>query len=543
MRVETEQPLAPGRWQHVLMTYDGSRVAGGIRVYIDGQPRKLRVHLDDLNQSFENAQPLRIGGGGGPAGRFHGALDDVRIYADCLTPAEALLVATPERPAAILAIPAERRTPGQAAKLRAVYLEHAAPAMLRQAHQDLERLRRARARLIESFPTTMVMEEMPRPRAAFVLVRGEYDKHGEKVSRGVPASLPPFPAGAPSNRLGLARWLVDPANPLTARVAVNRYWEQYFGAGLVPTTEDFGSQGQWPTHPELLDWLATEFVQSGWNVKRLQRLIVTSATYRQSSRTAEGQTPRSRSGLVEDVSSANPRTPRSRSGLVSASSAIRNEKDSTNRLLGRGPRFRLSAEMVRDQALAFSGLLVEHIGGPPVKPYQPKGLWRELADQNYEPDRGEGLYRRSLYTFWKRTVAPPTMVNFDAPLREACVVRTVRTNTPLQALTLMNDVTYVEAARGLAQRILREGGKTPQERLSWAFRLATARKPRPPELQVLADGLRLHLAHYRQDRAGAEQLIHIGESKPDPTLDVGELAAYTAVATLILNLDEVVTRE
>src|SRR5207253_1771585 len=230
---------------------------------------------------------------------------------------------------------------------------------------------------------------------------------------GIPASLPRLPADVPNNRLGFARWLVDPSNPLTARVAVNRYWQMYFGTGLVKTIDDFGSQGEWPTHPELLDWLATEFVRTGWNVKAMQKLIVMSATYRQASKV----------------------TPL----LLS--------RDPENRLLARGPRLRLSAEMIRDQALAISGLLVERLGGPSVKPYQPKGLWKELGDVDYTPDHGENLYRRSLYTFWKRTVAPPSMMTFDAAARETCSVRETRTNTPLQALTLMNEITYVEAGR------------------------------------------------------------------------------------------------
>jgi hypothetical protein len=510
LRVETERSLAPNRWYHVLATYDGSRVAGGVQIYIDGRPEKLKINLDELNQSFQTKEPLRIGAGGGPESRFRGSIADVRVYETCLAADEVALIATTDLITDVVTLPAEKRTKPQADKLRAYFLENHAPAPIRQAHQQLVRLRKQREQLIESFPTTMVMEERPTPRDAFVLIRGQYDKPGEKVTAGVPASLPSLPPGVPNNRLGFARWLADPANPLTARVAVNRYWQMYFGTGLVKTVEDFGSQGEWPIHPELLDWLATEFVRTGWDIKAMQRLIVTSATYRQASKV----TP----ALLQ--------------------------KDPENRLLARGPRFRLSAEMVRDQALAISGLLVEKLGGPSVKPYQPAGLWKELTGaEDYVQDHGANLYRRSMYTFWKRTVAPPSMITFDAAGREMCTVRQTRTNTPLQALTLMNDVTYVEASRMLAQRIMTEGGTTPEERLTLAFRLATARRPKPAELRILRDGFYHHLQRLRANRKAALELLSVGESPRQEKLDVSELAAYTAVAGLILNLDEAITKE
>jgi mono/diheme cytochrome c family protein len=512
LRVETERALPAGEWHHVLVTYDGSRVAAGVRVYIDGRPEKTNVLLDELNQSFATKEPLRVGAGGGPEDRFRGAIGDVRVYDDCLTPDEAAELAPPETVSAIAALPREKRTPQQAAKLRACFLEEHAPEAIRQAHREVLDLRRRRAALVESFPTVMVMEEMPLPRETFVLTRGQYDKPGEKVTPGVPAILTAgaSPAARLDSRLGFARWLVDRSNPLTARVTVNRYWQTYFGTGLVKTVDDFGAQGEWPSHPELLDWLAAEFMASGWDVKAMQRLIVTSATYRQSSKV----------------------TP----ALLA--------KDPDNRLLARGPRFRLPAEAVRDQALAASGLLVERVGGPSVRPYQPPGLWKELTgSEEYVPDHGEKLYRRSLYTFWKRTVAPPALVTFDAAGRETCVVRQSRTNTPLQALNLMNDVTFVEASRVLAQRAMREGGATPEERITLAFRLATGRTPRPAELHVLLDGYRRHLTDYRKDEQAAGKLTSIGEAPRDERLDVTELAAYTAVAGVILNLDEVVTKE
>jgi hypothetical protein len=508
IRVHTEERIPADHDCHVVVTYDGSRVAGGIRVYLDGRPAKLVIDLDDLNQDFQSKEPLRIGAGHGPDRRFRGSVRDVRIYGSVLSAEEAGILATTDTVNAIAARPAPQRTMPQAWKLRRYFLDHASAADIRQVRERLLKLRRQRDLLIESFPTTMVMQEMPVPRDTFVLIRGEYDKHGEKVAPGLPASLPLLPAGTPYTRLGLARWLIDPANPLTARVTVNRYWQMLFGIGLVKTVEDFGSQGEWPTHPELLDWLATEFVRSGWDVKAILRTIVNSATYRQSSR-------------------VNPH-------LL--------HRDPENRLLASGPRFRLSAEMVRDQALFVSGLLVEKLGGPSVKTYQPARLWKELGDAEYKQDHGENLYRRSLYTFWKRTVAPPNMIAFDAAGRETCIVRQTRTNTPLQALTLMNDVTYVEVSRMLAQRILKEGG-TPEQRLTRMFRLLTARPPRPVELKILRGDLEQHLTRYRRDRESALKLLSIGEAKRDDRLDTAELAAYTAVANLILNLDETISRE
>jgi hypothetical protein len=356
----------------------------------------------------------------------------------------------------------------------------------------------------------MVMAERPVSRETHLLIRGAYDKPGEKVEPGVPAVLPPLPAGAPNNRLGFARWLIDPANPLTARVTVNRFWQMYFGTGIVKTTEDFGSQGEWPTHPELLDWLATEFVRTGWDVKAMQKLIVTSATYRQSSRGSQDLLRR----------------------------------DPENRLLARGPRWRLPAEMVRDQALYAAGLLTERLGGPSVKPYQPAGLWKDtsMQDMEYVQSKGRDLYRRSLYTFWKRTIAPPFMVNFDAANHESCVVRETRTNTPLQALNLMNDVAFLEAARFLGQRMMKKGGDATA-RLRFGFRLATGRWPSPAEEQVLLDDLRFHRDYFSTDTKKADEFLDQGDSPADRALNRPELAAYAAVASMILNLDETITKE
>ncbi|MBM3774025.1 MAG: DUF1553 domain-containing protein [Acidobacteria bacterium] len=510
LRVETVEPVALNRWQHVLAVYDGSRLASGAAIYVDGRPQKLKVVLDELNQDFKVKDPLRIGAGGGPENRFHGLIDDVRIYSAALTPAQAAVLAAPEPVEEIAALAPEKRAEGQRDKLRLHFLEQLAPDNVRKSWREVTGAERALAALKETIPTVMVMQERETPREAFLLLRGAYDRPGPKVGREVPAALHPFPKGAPRDRLGFARWLVDPANPLTARVAVNRFWQMYFGAGLVKTVEDFGSQGEWPAHPELLDWLATEFIRSGWDTKRMQKLIVTSATYRQSSRVAPA--------LVQ--------------------------RDPENRLFARGPRFRLPAETVRDQALAVSGLLVLKIGGPSVKPYQPAGLWKELAGgEDYVQDKGENLYRRSLYTYWKRTSPPPGIMNFDAAGRETCIVRETRTNTPLQALTTMNDVTYLEAARVLAQRMLRDGGSTLEERIAFAFRLATARPPQAPEAEVLLAAYHHHLDRYQTDREAALKLVSQGEYPREEKLDPGQLAASAVVASLILNLDEVLTKE
>ncbi len=510
IRVQTRHAIALGQWHHVAVTYDGSRVAGGIKVFVNGEPQELEVKLDGLNQSFVTAEPLRIGGGGGPEGRFHGAIDEVRIYHRALTAEEVAVVATKDTVNEIVSTPAEARTPFRRAKLRAYFLDKLAPENIQSAHRQLLARQQQYAAFMETIPTVMVLEEMASPRQTHVLVRGQYDRLGEQVAPGVPASLPPLGADLASNRLGLARWLVDPAHPLTSRVAVNRCWHMLFGTGLVETLEDFGAQGDRPSHPELLDWLAIEFIRSGWDVKAILKTIVTSSTYRQSS----GVTPE------------------------------REQRDPDNRLLARGPRFRLSAEMVRDQALAASGLLVEKMGGASVKPYQPAGLWNEIAtDTEYNQDEGGELYRRSLYTYWKRTVAPPAMMTLDAPSRETCVVRRPRTNTPLQALALMNDVTFVQCARALALRMMTDGGQTPAARIDHGLRLVTGRRPTLLELEILLEGYHWHVAKYGKDIEAATHLVHSGDWVIDKRWDTSQLAAYTVVASLILNLDETITRE
>lgn len=528
IRLESVASLVPGRWQHVMFSYDGSRVAAGVKVYIDGQPAALKINLDDLNQNFITKEPFRIGGGGGPAQGFHGGIADVRIYDHVLPSEDVALIANPDPIDAIVAVAPQERTPAQRHKLRTYFLERHAPTHIQEAASKLARARQEMAQFDDSIPTTMVMAEMPTPRTTHILLRGEYDKKGAQVQAGVPAALPPLPEGVPNNRLGLAQWLVHRANPLTARVAVNRYWQMLFGTGIVKTVEDFGAQGEWPSHPELLDWLAVEFMDpvwgvgenccgqgtwSGvqeWDLKHLLKTIVTSATYRQSSKVSKELW----------------------------------QRDPDNRLLARGPRFRLSADMIRDQALFVSGLLVERIGGPSVKPYQPAGLVKELHGTEEEPrDHGPSLYRRSLYTYWKRTVAPPTLMTFDAANRETCVVRETRTNTPLQALNLLNDVIFVEAARILAQRVLTEGGPNLADRVTHAFRLATGRPPTSREREFLMADLDHHRRHYHANPQAAQKLVRVGEYPLDEHLDTRELASFTALANLLLNLDEVITKE
>jgi hypothetical protein len=385
---------------------------------------------------------------------------------------------------------------------------HPSPAFA-DASRTLARAKKTLDETNKAVVETMVMQDLPKPRESFILVRGAWDKHGEKVSPSVPELLGKLPADAPPNRLALAKWLVSPNNTLTARVIVNRYWQLLFGTGLVKTAEDFGVQGDPPTHPELLDWLSVEFRDSGWDLKQLLRLVVTSNTYKQSSKV----------------------TPESL------------ERDPANRLLARGPRYRLSSHALRDQAVFASGLLVERAGGPPVLPYQPPNIWEEFSFNHihYVQGHGDDLYRRSLYTFWRRTVAPPEL--FDTAARQVCVVRPSRTNTPLHALTTLNDVTYAEAYRVLAERMMKEGGSTPADRIAYAFRLTLARDPTPAERDVLVAAFERLRRQYATDKAAAEKVVGQGEKPRDPELEVAELAAYAGVASVILNTDEALTRE
>jgi hypothetical protein len=413
-------------------------------------------------------------------------------------------------------VAAGARTVEQQKQLRDYYLANACSTtkpVVSPFQDEIAKLKKERDDLEKGIPSTFVMKDTDKQRDSFVMQRGAYDKPGDKVSRGVPAAFPPLPNPENPNRLDLAKWIVADGNPLTARVTVNRLWQQFFGVGLVKTSGDFGSQGQPPSHPELLDWMAVSFRESGWDVKKLVRFFVTSATFRQSS----------------------------------VAPAALWQRDPDNRLLARGPRFRFDAEELRDNALAVSGLLDTTMGGKGVRPYQPPNVWEPLAyidsnTRNYKRDTGAALYRRSLYTFLKRTAPPPFMANFDAPSREQICNLRERSDTPLQALQLMNDEQHIEAARAFAERIMSKGGTTPEERIAFAYRTVLARKPAPDEIAIVRAALDEHLAAYRQAPEAAAKFIRQGESKPTAGLPEPELAAWTLVANLVLNLDETLTR-
>jgi len=522
IQVSTALSLPMRKWQHLMFCYDGSATAAGVKIYIDGQSQSVDVAQDTLTGTIRNQQPLRIGRRQTSAS-YKGLIDDVRFYNRRLSTEEVYRLASQQLVRGLVTKPSGKRSDEQQQMLRTWFLRHHAEERFVKPTAELEKLRSEQSRLSKRVATTMVMQEADKPRPAFVLRRGEYDRHGEEVSAGVPEFLASVQTGSfpvrddggrenrSVNRLDLAKWLVDPAHPLTARVTVNRLWQQLLGRGIVGTVGDFGTQGDWPTHPELLDWLAVEFIESGWDIKHLLGLIVSSATYRQSSHCSE------------------------QLYLY----------DPDNRLLARGSRFRMDAEMLRDNALAISGLLVEKLGGPSVKPYQPPGLWLDVtydSDRAYQPDSGQSLYRRSMYTFWKRQSPPPVMRVFDAPSREVCSVRRSRTNTPLQALALMNDPTFVEAARKFAESVLTHDLGDPAQQVSNAFRRATARRPTRGEVEVLLDVLRLQKVVFALDEARAHQLLSVGDSARNEALDAAEHAAWTTVASMILCLDETITR-
>ena len=515
VRVDSaEAVLKPGRWQHVVLAYTGSRMAEGIRVYVDGRLVEMKVDNDTLFRPFSNAgkrfaEPLRLGAGGGPARRFAGKFDSFAVWKRVLPTEDVKLLAEGRTLAELAKIVPGQRGKAEERQLREAFFATAAPAELRAKWTQWLQLEMDREALERSFPTVMVMAELPQRKPTHVLVRGEYNKPGEVVEPGLPQAV----AGGvrPKTRLELAEWMVSAENPLLARVTVNRFWQALFGVGIVKTTEDFGSQGEWPSHPELLDWLAVEFRESGWDVKRLVKTMVTSAAYRQDSR----------------------------------ATADLLQRDPENRLLARGPRLRLPAESIRDQALAAAGLLTKHVGGPSVKVYQPAGLWEEQSMQNmdYVQNHGEELYRRSLYIYSKRTISPPMMVTFDASTRESCVVREGRTNTPLQALNLMNDVTFLEAGRQLGRRMLEEGGATDEARLRYGFRLLLSRVPTEKELAVLRGSLAYHRDYFASDPERAEKVLAKGESPQSQRYAAGERAAWMQIGSLLLNLDEAVTKE
>ena len=513
IRMDSDAVLTANTWQHVALVYDGSRMADGVHLYVDGQPVKLKTEIDSIyrplgNGGVEFPEPFRIGAGGGPTRRFAGKLDEILIWARAL-PVEDIAILAEGKSLQQLAQSAT--TPHARRQLREAYLDSAAPQQSRESWAQVVKLEQQREAMVHGFPSVMVMSEMPLRRDTFILQRGEYNKPGEKVEPGLPSFLPPLPPGAPNNRLGLAQWLTSKDHPLTARVNINRFWQSLFGTGIVKTTEDFGNQGEWPSHPELLDWLATEFIGSGWDLKHMVRLMVTSAAYRQDSRTNPALT----------------------------------QRDPENRLLAHGPRLRLPAESIRDQALFAAGLLNQKIGGASVKPYQPAGLWEEQSMQNmaYRQDHGADLYRRSLYMYWKRTIAPPMMVTFDASTRESCVVRESRSNTPLQALNLMNDTTFLEAARQICRRMIEEGGTTDESRLSYGMKLLIARAPSTRELAILSANLNYHRDYFATNPGRIDSYLAKGESPRSASISPQDQAAYMALASLLLNLDESLTKD
>ncbi len=527
VKVQTKDKFPKNQWLHVLVTHDGSAKASGLKIYVNGRSREVEVEKDKLTDTITNREPLRIGARSGEA-QLKGLVDDARFYQRTLSAGDAVAL-TMQGYLPIIAKSRGNRTEDERGELQRFYKENYAVDYLR-SETALTAARARKEEFYSRIPTAMVMEEMNPPRDTFVLVRGDFRNRGEPVQPGTPAVLPPLPAG-PTNRLALARWLVAPENPLMARVTVNRYWSMFFGTGLVKTINDFGSQGEWPSHPELLDWLAVQFrdgsrsppsAEAGmrkarpgsdsppvraWDVKGLVRLIVTSASYRQSA----------------------------------AVTPEKLERDPYNRLFTRGPRLRLDAEFIRDNALAVSGLLNDKVGGPSVKPYQPPGIW-DGTDAKYEQDKGDALYRRGLYVFWRRSAHYPSFATFDAPSREVCTVRRQRTQTPLQSLVLMNDPSFVEAARGLAERVLREEPGNAEHRLVRAFRHTLGRPPQPDEIAVLEKTYGEQLANFQRDHDAAKALLEVGESPLPEHADRAELAAMTAVANVLLNLNETITK-
>ena len=504
-RVETEVSLPRGEWVHVWVNYGGTRRAEDIEIYFDGERVSHRSNYDFLNQDFRLEEPLRLGMG---MADFSGRLNDVRFYDRILERDEVRVVYEESSLGEILDTPLDSRTASQRAKVLHHFLNEGGPAETLSAYRDWLEACREREAFEDALPSVMVMKDEMR-RETRILDRGIYDQPGDRVEAGVPAALPPIDDDLPTNRYGLAKWLVMGENPLTARVTVNRLWRDVFGTGLVKTTEDFGVQGERPSHPELLDWLAVEFVDSGWDIQHMLRLFIESAAYQQSSRV----------------------------------SAKLLESDPENRLLARGPRFRLPGEMIRDQALAVSGLLHQQIGGPSVKPYQPEGLWADFAsDSNYALAVGNNLYRRSLYTYWKRTVPPPMMINFDAAGREACDEAVRRTNTPLQALNLMNDVTFVEAARVFAQELI-EVFTNDEAIVENAYERLLSRLPVNKEMDLLLAAKNRYLARYANDIEEAKALIHLGEYPAPKHIPPDILASWTMVCSTLMNLDETITKE
>lgn len=503
----TEQPVPRDKWIQVTMTYDGSSKASGLKLFIDGAESAMETTMDQLTKDIlfqsNDQRALQIGAWDRGFGFKGGSVDDIIVYDRVLTPFEIKVVAQQTSWSDVIG---QGKELSNAAlnELKEYYISALHPDLL-NARKELERRRTALADSTEPVKELMVMQEMPKPKRTFVLLRGNYDAHGEEVFPNTPESLLAFPKDLPRNRYGLAQWLTHKDHPLTARVAVNRFWQNFFGVGIVKTSEDFGNQGEFPSHPELLDWLAIRFRESGWNIKELNKLIVMSAAYRQDSKVA----PEVR------------------------------EKDPDNRLLARGPAFRLSAEMIRDNALAASGLLNKEIGGKSVKPYQPEGLW-QINNSNYVADTGNAVYRRSLYVLVKRTVPHPTLATFDGSSRSYCIVRRQKTNTPLQALVTLNDPTFVEASCALGEQMAKEGDA--RKAIINTYVKLTGRTPSPPEVDLLMDLQKNELKKFNLHPEKAKGWINTGQFKVDKKLDSSLVAANAVVASTIINSDASLTK-
>ncbi|HIG83869.1 MAG TPA: DUF1553 domain-containing protein [Verrucomicrobia bacterium] len=516
LKVVSDKPLAENKWQHVAVTYDGSSKASGVKIYIDGQLAGNKVEQDSLKDSIITKTPFKLGSRSKSA-NFNGEVDELRIYDKALSEDEVKrLGGDPIK--SILATSKKERTKEQKMALLNFYLNNNDPKYKELAKIKEALLKKKAGISTNSKVTSMIMQDNPegKTRLTFILNRGQYDQpikkgKGAEIKPGVPSILPELDDNAPKNRLSLAKWMTDPSHPLTARVAVNRYWALFFGRGIVKTSSDFGNQGSPPTHPKLLDWLANDFVENGWNIKRTVRQIVTSATYRQQAH------------ILPDSYG----------------------KDPQNLLLARSSRFRLQGEFIRDSALSVSSLLVESVGGPSVKPYQPVNIWNEVSlngGLRYKRDSGEKLYRRSMYTYWKRSAPMPNMLIFDAPTREKCLIQRPITNTPLQALVVLNDPQFVESARAFAQRIISEGDADERSRMNYGFKLALSREATDEEFEVLKRVLNGQASAFSTDKEKAKKFLSIGESTRNESIDIVEHAAWTVIAQMILNMDETLTR-
>lgn len=515
IKVISKNPLnPPNDWHHVFVTYDGSGKAAGVKIYVDGSPVPTDAASDNLQAKadIQADVPFQLGQRSAGERLKQLVIEDVRVYDREVAATEVQTLAKGTAALALLAKPADKRTPKEKDELFAWWLV-GMDGEYRQLSEQLAKLQQEEVSLRSRGTIAHVMNEMAEPAMAYILARGEYDKRKDKVTPAVPSNLPPMPADLPKNRLGLAKWLLRPEHPLTARVTVNRYWQELFGTGLVRTAGDFGVTGELPSHPELLDWLAIEYREGGWDTKKFFKQLVMSATYRQAAITT----------------------------------AEKKQKDPQNLLVSRGPRFRMDAEMVRDYALSASGLLVDKIGGPSVKPYQPEGVWEAVAmigsnTRDYRKDSGENLYRRSIYTFWKRSAPPASMDIFNAPNRETCTVRRERTNTPLQALVTLNDPQFVEAARNLAELAIKNGGTTNESKIDFVSSRVLGRPFTAAESTIVVSSLNDLLAEYKAKPEEAKKLISVGDSKPDPKLDAGQLAAWTMLVNELMNLDEVLNK-